>query len=450
MKTAMILFSLLFLSACMSAPGRPESLWDSLPTSEESGAKTEPSKMWEPLGPDEVAEEGESENSSTPEVIPGTVVINEIFYDSQESDTDGHLFVELQGTPGMTLGGVQVSFVNGSDGKLYDTITLPADALMPDDGFYVIADAKTGEASASNVTGADLVDNFDPQNGPDALQLLDASGALLDVVGYGEGIVAVAQNGLASLEGTPAIDVVNGQSLERYEVGFDSDNNVQDFVVLESPTPGAQHTAVSVPDPTPTPDPSSDPAPGPIPGGTTGGEVAEAPQKVVLNEIYYDAVGSDSDGVLFIELYGDAAMGLEGYQINLVDGADGSIDDTITLPLGAQVGSDGFFVIADAKTGLLNETFVVGADFTDNFDPANGPDAVQLLDAQGSLLDVVGYGEGLMGTAQNGLDAFEGAPTLDVLNGHSLERKSPGEDFDDNLSDFVERELPTPGTGFPM
>jgi len=452
MKIMMIGCSLLSLSACMSAPSRPYSLWDEMPSTEEGRAKTVPSKILEPTTP----EEGESGGDApVSEVIPGTVVLNEIFYDATESDTDGHLFIELYGTPGMTLGGFKVSFVNGSDGKLYDTITLPVEAAMPVDGFYVIADAKTGESTASNVADADLIDNFDPQNGPDAVQLLDASGVLLDAVGYGEGSMAVAENGLSSFEGAPAVDAVSGQSLERRETGVDTGDNAQDFVAIESPTPGSQHATASTPDPLPNPDPIPDPTPDPAPEttpvGSTGGEIpSESPQKVVLNEIYYDAVGSDSDGVLFIELYGDAAMALEGYQINFVDGADGSIDDTITLPSGAQLGGDGFFVIADAKTGLPNETFVVGADFIDNFDPANGPDAVQLLDAQGSLRDAVGYGEGLMGKAQNGLDAFEGSPTFDVLNGHSLERKSPGEDFDDNLSDFVERELPTPGTGFPM
>lgn len=461
MKMCITILSVILLSACMSPPNRPVSLWDGLPSADGESAKSVPSRIWEPSAPEETVEGGEA---PVPEAVPGTVVLNEIFYDSAESDTDGHLFVELYGTPGMSLGGFKIGFVNGADGGLYDTITLPVEALMPEDGFYVIADAKTGATTESNVAEADLIDNFDPQNGPDAVQLLDASGGLRDAVGYGQEILALAENGLASFEGTPAVDAASGQSLERREVGVDTGDNAQDFVAQEEPTPGFQHAVPPSPGPipTPTPEPTPDPIPNPTPdpapggtggttGGTTGGEVLPAAsQKVVLNEIYYDAVGSDTDGVLFIELYGDPTLKLEGYRVNFIDGADGSVDDSILLPAEAQLPEDGFYVIGDAKTGFPLETNVVGADFVDNFDPANGPDAVQLLDPQGGLIDAVGYGEGVMGPAQNGLADFEGALAPDVLNGHSLERASPGLDFDNNFNDFVDRELPTPGSQFSM
>ena len=166
---------------------------------------------------------------------------------------------------------------------------------------------------------------------------------------------------------------------------------------------------------------------------------------VVLNEIYYDAVGSDTDGVLFVELYGTPGKLIEGDKINFVNGSDGNIDDSITLPSGAKIRSDGFFLIADAKTSSPTSSNITGADLIDNFDPQNGPDAVQLLDAAGKLLDAVSYGVGGVALAQNGLAIVEGSPAPDVINGHSIERKTPGLDTNDNLNDFVDRETPTPG-----
>ncbi len=167
---------------------------------------------------------------------------------------------------------------------------------------------------------------------------------------------------------------------------------------------------------------------------------------VVLNKIYYDAVGSDTDGVLFVELFGTSGMGLAGYKINFINGSDGAIYDSITLPDSAKIGTDGFYLIADAKTNSPNTSFVVGADLIDSFDPQNGPDAVQLLDPTGRLADAVGYGEGIVPVASNGLAAFEGQSTIDVVNGHSLERKLPGIDTGNNFNDFIDREVPTPGS----
>lgn len=177
-------------------------------------------------------------------------------------------------------------------------------------------------------------------------------------------------------------------------------------------------------------------------------EVETPPEKVakiVINELYYDAVGSDTNGVLFIELYGNPSSDLSGFQINLVNGDDGKIYQTLTLPDGAMTGADGYFLIADAKTGSTTESFVAGSDWITNFDPQNGPDALQLLNVEGEFLDALGYGALALTTTGDTYPLFEGSTAPDVTNGHSLERKTPGLDTDDNLADFVDREVSTPG-----
>jgi len=442
MNNIVLLLAVAVLAACSAPPARPVSLWDSLPSSESDAAKSAPSKTWSgPTAPGDPA----AGPVSTPETadVVGQVVLNEIFYDSAQSDSDGNLFVELYGTPGLSLINCKINFVNGADGGVYDSIKIPAGAKIRDDGFFLIVDAKDGSPTTSNVFGADVIDSFDPQNGPDAVQLVDAQGQLVDAVGYGEGIQPMAQNGLPTFEGNPAIDVASGHSLERREAGVDTNDNSVDFVDREAPTPGSSPVVV-----TPAPPPPVDPAPPPVvsPPPTPAPQPSPTPApKVVLNEIYYDAVGSDTDGVLFVELFGTSGMEIGGYKVAFVDGADGSVDDTVVLPTDAHLRADGFYVIADSKNGSTSETGVSGADFVDNFDPANGPDTVQFLDVNGDLMDAVGYGGGVVPVADNGLATFEGSPSIDVLNGHSLERKQPGWDTGDNAADFEDVQTPTPG-----
>lgn len=170
-------------------------------------------------------------------VRPSWLAINEVLYDVPGSDTDGDVFVELAGEADGDITGYKIIFVNGEDGVIKDTIEIGDDAVIADDGIFLIADAKTGQSGASDVAGADLIDNFDPQNGPDCIQLVDDAGSLVDALGYGEPLADVAENGLACHEGQPAPKVASGQSLARTG-GEDTDDNSADFQVLDIPTPG--------------------------------------------------------------------------------------------------------------------------------------------------------------------------------------------------------------------
>ena len=138
-------------------------------------------------------------------------------------------------------------------------------------------------------------------------------------------------------------------------------------------------------------------------------------------------------------------MKIESFKIPLVRGSDGSIYKTLVLPSGSVLRNDGFFLIADSRNGQPTVTQVPSSDWIVDFDPYNGPDAIQLLDGQGHLLDAIGYGMGIVPTAQNGLASFEGTPAPGVAAGHSLERKSPSLDTDNNAADFMDQATPTPG-----
>jgi hypothetical protein len=174
------------------------------------------------------------------------VVINEIYYDAPGGD-DGQVFVEIYGPAGFDVSGYQLQSIEGAGGAAStcnpQLFTFPAGTQLPADGILVVAD--TDGSGVTQVANADfLSSNFDLENGADALQLLDASGALVDAVAYGAvdtTIVASQCNGLAWFEGNPARDVFAPLSIERCPAGIDTGDNDSDLVA-NVPTPGVAST----------------------------------------------------------------------------------------------------------------------------------------------------------------------------------------------------------------
>lgn len=162
------------------------------------------------------------------------VVLSEILYDATGSDA-GKVFVELYGAPGTDLGGWSLRGVNGGDGAVYKTVALSG--IIGPDGVFVIADLASGSTQVPN---ADQVVSVDFQNGPDSVQLFDG-GTLMDALGYGD-FAGLYFGG----EGQPAPAVPAGSSLARLNPLLDTGNNLADFVVLSTPTPG-EVTASAVP-----------------------------------------------------------------------------------------------------------------------------------------------------------------------------------------------------------
>lgn len=156
-------------------------------------------------------------------------LLSEVLYDATGSD-DGAVFVEIYGVPGTALDGWSVEGVNGADGAV--TVTLSLSGSIPEDGVFVVADA--GASGPTAVAEADLVLDFDFQNGPDSVVLRSALGAVVDAVGYG---VFEAGTSFAG-EGSPAADAPAGSSLARVFANVDTDDNAADFAALGAPTPG--------------------------------------------------------------------------------------------------------------------------------------------------------------------------------------------------------------------
>jgi hypothetical protein len=159
----------------------------------------------------------------------GLPLISEVFYDAVGSD-NGHSFVEVYGAPGMSLEGLVLEGVNGANGGVGPTVALAG--AIPGDGLFVVADDQ-GDGTTL-VSDADLIRNFDFQNGPDSIVLRSAD-AVLDAVGYG----TFASGEVFAGEGQPAPDAPAGASLARQFADIDSDDNLADFAMSAVPTPGA-------------------------------------------------------------------------------------------------------------------------------------------------------------------------------------------------------------------
>jgi len=180
-------------------------------------------------------------SSVPPPALPKSIYLklSEIFYDANGVDTNGDLFIELTGEPEHDISGYQINMVRGSDGKIMDTIKIPVGMETNGEGLFVIADAITGQPGMTKVVPVDFVTSLDPPNGPDCIQLVDPSGKLADAVGYGSPLVLRGENNLLCYEGLPAPDAPSGKSLTRRPETFDTDNNAEDWIINNTPTPGS-------------------------------------------------------------------------------------------------------------------------------------------------------------------------------------------------------------------
>ncbi|WP_168566720.1 PEP-CTERM sorting domain-containing protein [Crateriforma spongiae] len=183
--------------------------------------------------------------------MQAAIVINE--FDSDTSGVDALEFVELFGDPNMSLDGLSIVGVNGSDDLTYDSFAFDLDGFSTNsDGLFLIGNAA--------VAGADIVFSGNGlQNGPDAIVLFTGNisdypndtapptGAMLvDVVHYGTN--DSADPGLSALYPSASyIDEGDLGDKDTDSIGRSVDG-AGSFVVFDTPTPGALNAA-AVPEP---------------------------------------------------------------------------------------------------------------------------------------------------------------------------------------------------------
>lgn len=158
---------------------------------------------------------------------------------------------------------------------------------------------------------------------------------------------------------------------------------------------------------------------------------APALGQVVINEVLYDNIGSDT--MTFTEIAGPPGTNLDGYELVGVNGNGGADYATIDLS-GNAIPANGLFVVAE-------DILVPNGDLVDTLvDWQNGPDQVQLR-LGGATVDSLCY--------DSTVDLVcEGTAAVDAAAGSSLSRDANSTDTDDNSVDFVEEPTPTPGEHF--
>jgi hypothetical protein len=159
-------------------------------------------------------------------LLPGAsagIVISQVLYDPVGTESGGEA-VELQNTGSSA---VNISgWVVGTETSDSDA-TIPDNTVLPAGGFYLIADKGWNTAKDNpDWRLADHEETLTMANANSGVALKDATGTILDAVGWGS--ADDIEEGL--FEGSPAIVVGSGKALVRLQ---DTNNNADDFVEQE-------------------------------------------------------------------------------------------------------------------------------------------------------------------------------------------------------------------------
>jgi len=172
---------------------------------------------------------------------------------------------------------------------------------------------------------------------------------------------------------------------------------------------------------------------------------------VVLNEVDYDQVGTDTDE--FVELYNpsDTTVDLSGCALVLVNGYDNQ--EYGRVPLFGLLPGHAFAVVASTTVAVDDgAAFVVPFEAATNNLQNGAPDAVAIVHlGSGALLDALSYQGPITAGTVTGVGIFdfvEGSPTSAADSdsaARSLIRQPDGHDGGDAATDWAETATPSPG-----
>lgn len=317
------------------------------------------------------------------------VFINEIHYDNDGVDTGEAL--ELAGTEGIDLAGWELVLYNGSNGSVYNTVSLSGVFTNESGGYGFISFAIAGIQNGSP-DGIALVNPLDT-----VVQFISYEGTLVAVDGPAAGLES-SDIGIAETSST-----LVGNSLQLTGTGY----YFEDFIWVESAnTFDALNVDQVIGNPSDT-------------TGNDGDTTIVTPDLVDLwvNEIHYDNASTDvNEG---IEVAGTAGADLSGYSLVLYNGNGGAVYNTIPL--------NG--VLADQQSGFGTAFFAISG-------LQNGsPDGIALVSPENEVLQFLSY-EGsfdAVGGAADGLTSedilvVEGSSTA---AGFSLQLQGTGSSYED-------------------
>ena len=148
---------------------------------------------------------------------------------------------------------------------------------------------------------------------------------------------------------------------------------------------------------------------------------------VLITEVLYNPETSESD-TEFVEIFnqGEQDIDISGWILN-------TTTIQATIPSGTTIKANGYFLIADNDDNNNWPSLWAKPDYSEEeISLTNTNSGIQLLDSDGNLVDVVGWGSPI-----NGL--YEGTPHQEVSEGESLSRIKQNSSFVDtnnNANDF--------------
>lgn len=314
------------------------------------------------------------------------VFINEIHYDNVSGDVNEA--IEIAGPSGTDLTSWNLYLYNGSNGSLYNTVSLSG----------VIPDQNAGYGTVSfSISGI--------QNGaPDGIvlanhentiiQFLSYEGSFTAVGGIADGLIS-EDIGISETSSTPenfSLQLTGeGQSYEAFTW------------LADVSTFGAINVGQSFGEGNPDPDP--DPEPDPVSG------------IVFINEIHYDNASSDvNEG---IEVAGTAGLDLAGWSLVLYNGNGGAVYNTVNLSgvLPDQQAGFGtaFFAISGLQNGSPDGVALVSAE----------NELIQFLSYEGTIVGIGGIADGVMS------EDIVVAETGSTAVGLSLQLEGTGSSYED-------------------
>lgn len=182
--------------------------------------------------------------------------------------------------------------------------------------------------------------------------------------------------------------------------------------------------------------------------GTGGGGSGGGPDHIVINEIFHNPPGADEG--CFIELFGPADAPLDGLELRLVHGFDGSFETVFTFDVHF-IGNKGFFVLAQSPNILIAAGARSAVDGRANL--LNSANTLVLVRVESGVVeDAVAYSDTAnvcpQNTAGEGPECADAPASISGDPNRSIARDEFSADTDDNFIDFF-LSAPTPGAPNP-
>lgn len=327
----------------------------------------------------------------------------------EEAEEEDPEWLELYnaGTAAVSLDGWSIQYgTSPSSSKSVDLSGL----VSIEPGEYLVV----GEKGAENV---DLVVEMDmgaASSNADRVQLRHCGPGVADTVVYGDPNDDEWTDESGEVATSLAEGPADGDTLQRVQDGYDTDECGVDWAISSLPTPGSANPEI----------------------------ICSAGQETIkVNELYPDPEGSDGDQE-WVELYnaGDSSQALDGW---ILETATSSWGVDFVVPGGIELGPGEFLLIGNSDVPIADLT----ATSLGLGNAGTAPDGVRLVDCEGTVQDTVLYGPADAEVEDLELVDDQGFQDMAPMgdSGRSIGRVPDGVDSDDSSVDFDGNLAPTPG-----